>query len=76
MQRMIDRLRMFFWPTPASWRRRDRFATPPVDTPLLRDLQGLAIKSQNRGANPRLPTTRPAEPHFGRRERVQDYGRE
>lgn len=75
MQRMIDRLKMFFRPA-ANWRKRDRFATPPVDTPLLRDLQGLAIKSQNRGANPRLPTTRPAEPHFGRRERVQDYGRE
>ncbi len=76
MQRIIDRLRILLWPAAAVWRKRDRFATPPVDSPLLRDLQKLTIKSQNRGANPRLPATRPAEPHFGRRERVQDYGRE
>lgn len=55
----------------ARWQKRDRFSHPVIETPLLRDLRSLSIKSQNRSATERLPPTRPAEAHFGRRERVQ-----
>lgn len=55
----------------SGWHKRDRFAPAVIETPLLRDLQSLSIKSQNRSATERLPPTRPAEAHFGRRERVQ-----
>ncbi len=76
MQSLLDYFRKLYALPHYRWQRKNRHTATAVDTPLLRALQGLSIKSQERGANPRLPTTRPAEPHFGRRERVQNYGRE
>ena len=47
---------------------QDRFV---VESGLLRSLRKLEVKSQGRAGNARLPVTRPAEQHFGRRDRVQ-----
>lgn len=55
----------------ADWEMRDRFDHDIIDSDLYQALMSLEIVAENRAATERLPATRPAVQHFGRRDRVQ-----